>query len=1211
MRYLITVLFCAFLFLMPFQEAFGQQRSESDDFSYALKLYNEKFYDLAAQQFSRFVNNYGYSNKVAEAGYYSGMSLYYLNQYENARREFQRVAVDFPKHDRAADSWYMIGECYQKLQNDEEAARSYEMVKLLHPQHEIAAESILKAGNIYQDLKNYEVAEQLYNLIQTRYLESTAYFPSILAQGRLYLERGQNSRAIEKLDKVLKSDGSNLLKAQAWFYLGESYYDQGNYQLAMPPYQTVIKTYQKTLVYPQAVLSLAKIYLQQEKYEPAQQLLNEGIQNNPPGLYLYAMNEYLADAYYLGGKFALAGKQYKTSSEDADSSRLILRKFKLALSLHQQTDIFGALETLRGLVLEAKYAGLPGFNQAKKFYFQWAFDAGKYEQGLSALFTLENRNSLSMEDLLWLTNFLKATADWNGIVRELQPMIYSENRFEQKDQFIFELGYAREMLQNYQASSELYEMLIRDFASSEMAVEAKKRLDYLYDYYQVDENVGIGRLALLIGDVINRKEEALLHFNLGKVYFESLKQYEQALEQFKMTIETTSDPSLHVAAYHFIGLTYQKMAYRENISAQSHDALMLKSKENLSKAMENLTAASDPDVIAWHFVLQGIEADKSSTSKQAGYYEMLVKTYPDSPLRENWFGALGKLYAQSDTTVSRALNYYNKVVSEFPASRNLPYYLYERALLYLKSDGSKAAEDFKTIARAYPHSYPAAKALFGLGLIWDADQNYSQSNQIYARVATDYYYTDLAAMAKLKMGDSFLYSKRSTEAVDVYKEALKTIELDDLVLTREFTSSRQAEISYKLGKAYFDLNNWKESRHYFISYLANNPTGNYRNDANYFLGVLYVTINDQVGAITSFEKVPASDMRYYTQSVRAVADIYFDMQEYTNAADKYKVLATFIEDPQQKADFQAREIVSLIRSGKKSTADQLISTFEKSYKSQTDHRASFQLEFGKYYRDSKNYDQAVRFFNAVKKNYPKSSFVDDADYFLALTYIAVNRHEDALDILTKFPNTYANSDNLGAVLNTLGGIYFRSEKYESAITSFRSALDKPLTPEVKRQVMSNLIKSYTFVNFWDAALALCRQYIETYPESEDVIDKKILMGRAYVSLNQVDRAVELFKETRLLADSEREPEIQFYIGDAYFQKGQYENAISEFVKIPLLSRKTKLQWEASALYYSGQAYEKLGRINDAKRMYAEIVKRPGIDEVLKKAAQKRIKEIEQ
>jgi tetratricopeptide (TPR) repeat protein len=177
------------------------------------------------------------------------------------------------------------------------------------------------------------------------------------------------------------------------------------------------------------------------------------------------------------------------------------------------------------------------------------------------------------------------------------------------------------------------------------------------------------------------------------------------------------------------------------------------------------------------------------------------------------------------------------------------------------------------------------------------------------------------------------------------------------------------------------------------------------------------------------------------------------------------------------------------------------------------------------------------------------------------------------------------------------------------MTSYKRALDRTTESELKQQVMSNLIKAYTFVNFWDAALALSREYIDAYPHADDVIDKKILIGRAYVSLNQVDRAVEFLKETRLIADSEREPEIQFYIGDAYYRSGQYENAVAEFVKIPLLSRKTKLQWEASALYYAGQSYEKMGRLDEAARMYQEIVKRPGIDLVLKKEAQKRITQI--
>ena len=124
---------------------FTQQKSESDDFSYALKLFNDKFFDLSAQQFIRFMNNYPGSDMLDEAGFYAGMSLYHLNDYENARVEFQGVAVNFPNSKKAADSWFMVGECYSKLKRDEEAAKSYETVKILYPHHAKAAESAILA----------------------------------------------------------------------------------------------------------------------------------------------------------------------------------------------------------------------------------------------------------------------------------------------------------------------------------------------------------------------------------------------------------------------------------------------------------------------------------------------------------------------------------------------------------------------------------------------------------------------------------------------------------------------------------------------------------------------------------------------------------------------------------------------------------------------------------------------------------------------------------------------------------------------------------------------------------------------------------------------------------------------------------------------------------------------------------------------------------
>ena len=76
-------------------------QQESNDFSYALKLYNEGFYDISAQQFSNFLARYPGSERLPEARYYFGDALFKLNEIENARIEFQALAVSFPDHQRA------------------------------------------------------------------------------------------------------------------------------------------------------------------------------------------------------------------------------------------------------------------------------------------------------------------------------------------------------------------------------------------------------------------------------------------------------------------------------------------------------------------------------------------------------------------------------------------------------------------------------------------------------------------------------------------------------------------------------------------------------------------------------------------------------------------------------------------------------------------------------------------------------------------------------------------------------------------------------------------------------------------------------------------------------------------------------------------------------------------------------------------------------
>jgi tetratricopeptide (TPR) repeat protein len=393
-------------------------------------------------------------------------------------------------------------------------------------------------------------------------------------------------------------------------------------------------------------------------------------------------------------------------------------------------------------------------------------------------------------------------------------------------------------------------------------------------------------------------------------------------------------------------------------------------------------------------------------------------------------------------------------------------------------------------------------------------------------------------------------------------------------------------------------------------YLRTSAEGRFIDQTRLALGEFYYNNNQDFAALDHFRRVSDSDTSLYIKALAYVASIDFRRGNYAKAGESYQKIRALTTGTSKSVEAFAQLITSEIREGRLSQAETHIKEFRKAHKNVDDYLAKFTIELGEYWRLNKKYSKATNYFSTVKRKYSKTNYADDADYLLALTNITLNKTEDALKVLSNFPSKYPKSDRLPAVYNTLGTIYFRSEKYDAAIATFKKALDLNDDSGMEQQIMSNLIKAYTMTGFWDAAQGLSRSYVENYPFAEDVIDKKILIAQAFINLNQFQNGVEYLKKIKIEADSEREPEIQFYIGEALLKAGQYENAIAEFVKIPLLSKKTKLQWEASALYYAGQAYEKLGRIKDAIRMYQEIVSRPGIDLILKKDASKRIKQIE-
>ncbi|HGY55287.1 MAG TPA: tetratricopeptide repeat protein [Caldithrix abyssi] len=1198
------------LLLITGSLSLAQSNSESSDFSYPLKLYNEKFYDLAASQFIKFYNKYPNSAKAGDARYYAGMAYFNLKKYPQARVEFQSLAIENPGHPKAAEGWFRTGLCYLNMGDKKEAVKAFKTIRLIYPQSPLAAEGIYRAGVIYLELDDTGSAIESFNVILDRYPASPYYVNALIKAARANLLQTDTQKARLLVEKALASNPQGDTAAEGLLVQAQIFTFQGDYNRAKQTYSDLLKTYPQSAYSYEALLALSDMYIRENAFDRARQYLTQHISQVKDSSALNRMHQILADVYFLDGKYALAQAEYEKVLYQPGDSLWLALQLKYALSFKKQNLAQEAVSVLQKALDAYKNNRGPLYSDIHEIYLGWLVENGNYAQAINSL----HRQIIHADDpvgrvapTLRLVKILKKMGQWQDIIRELEDFLLIQNPYPQKDDVYFELANAYEKTNRFEESAAFYRKIITDFAASEYYQTAKERLEYLEAYEVVDKDKAVNRLANMVSQLLISDEKASLQFELGKIYYSDLKDYRRAIEQFSAALQ--NDPRRPGDIYLYLGRAYLKLAQRRQDVDETTTEFLEQASKYFKEALQNKNTCSEPDGAAWCLVKTGMQPDSLSVDREKKFLTMLLTKYPQSKYREEWYENLAFTLAFDERYQKESRQYFEILVNEYKDSPKYPEYLLNYAKLIKSTDTDKALDIFKKIALEYANAHAAVSALFEVASYYEEQKMYTEAKQLYSRLINRYYYSDVAERTKKSLGRIYVLAGEYEQAIEFLLPRLTSPFLHDYLLTREYMPADLYDEIYFLARAYHGLDRDKQALDMYRLYLNVAVSGQHTEQTKFNMGKIYFDKDQKRVALDFFKTVSGPDSALTTDAGLYIATIYFDLQEYDKAAQAFGKLRKTVKDKDKAQEIFGKQIVALLRVGKLKEASPLIKAYKRMYKEDKKYTAWFVLEYGKYYRSQKEFNKAIKFFNQVKNKYGSSEYADDAEYFLALTYLTLNKNEEAFKILSNFYTNYPKSDRLPEVLNSLGSLYFRSEKFDDAINMFRNALKICKTRELKKNILSNLIKTYTFTGFWDAAQATARQYVEEFPDADDIIVKKIIIGRSYINLNQFQNAVEYLRKIKREADSDTEPEIQFYIGDAYLKAGEYENAIAEFVKIPLLSKKTKLQWEASALYYSGQAYEKLGRIPDAVRMYQEIIKRPGIDLTLKKEAEKRIKQI--
>jgi len=1035
-----------------------------------------------------------------------------------------------------------------------------------------------------------------------RYVDSAVYPQARLLLGLLVLEKHQFDQAQKAFENVLKSNAEAEVLARAHGGMAALYEELGKFTKSQEEYETILTKYANTDYSFQALLKYVELLTRMNNYDKAISFINKYLDRFKNTDRKNELKLTLAAVYFIKNDFFLARKTLEEiSSVGLNDTLTARRNFYLAMVYAQENKLDKAInlfnEVLSKKQLEITVPNLKAESERKLAYLYLL--KNNFQQAYTLLENYLQRypNAVALDSIL--IDFFRAALK-NGAPQAAEE-IYQEflkrfPRHSARDDLLFLLGKYYFFNGNYSFSKKKFDEFREKYFCSEKLDSTLQFLHVINQYYNVDQNISVNKLAKLIGRLLAGGDLQELKLELAQIYLEQLKDLPEAIQLAESITHTTSDSVLIGNAYFLIGESYRRLAALDNFLGKKDQTNLNKSFSALKKAMEYIQALDRKDSLAYTFLIVSnklIGNDQLSIEKSIQFWEHFVVTYSSSSLLDKARLILAELYIKKGD-ISSALRQLNEVKNSNNQINSGIAYFRSAQILHETQDDSRAVEILKKFLLKFQQHPLRAKGFALLAEIHEMQNQFVEAAKLWTEVRENYNYTDVSFNALRKIPEVYLKAREYQQVLDFAIPYLDLQKPNDLLL-KYSKKPHNVLFSFYVGKAYYYLNQFAEARKYLLEYLYQEPELDYRDETLYLLGKIGQNEGNDELALIYFQMIKENEQSsFFIQASKEMADIYYKNGQFSKAQNILSSIIAKIDDPDQQKLLRIKEMLCMIHQGQLKLYQNKFSRFKDLYKKDPliqNIQAQLEFEIGKYYYNNKNFNSAIKNFEHVVKKYKNS------------------RVEKAQEILSKFSQKYPDSPLLSNIFITLGSLYYRGEKKDLALNAFKKATDLAQDAETQKVAISNLIRVYQDLGLWDGVLVQAKAYVERFPNAEDVMNKKILIGSALIHLNRYNEAVDYLKKIKFDASSDEEPEIQFYIGDAYFSAGRYEEAIREFVKIPLLSKQTELQWEASALYYSGQCYEKLGRIDDAIRMYQEIIERPGILVDLKREAKKRIEQL--
>ena len=430
------------------------------------------------------------------------------------------------------------------------------------------------------------------------------------------------------------------------------------------------------------------------------------------------------------------------------------------------------------------------------------------------------------------------------------------------------------------------------------------------------------------------------------------------------------------------------------------------------------------------------------------------------------------------------------------------------------------------------------------------------------------------AQANLPLADYYLAKKD-------FNEALKTLKK---VNQYQLTKEENTQYILKLGYAKFMMGDSKGAID-ALEEAHKTADESQKGDIAYMLGHLYYSNKQNDQAFQYFDSI--KDQPKFSKLVRPYyVQMHYNDKDYDKAISEGTALLN--EDISASYKAEVHKIIGesyFMKNDYESAYPHL-----KDYLSVQQNPSENDLyEMGFVAAQLKKYDEAVSYYNQLINS--NSALAQNAYYQLGNAYLAVDKKQEAL---SAFRSSY-QMDYDASVKQLAHEQYAKlgydiGNPFESPTTVIQNYITANPSGAKNAEMRSLLVKSYLYSGNFKETLNAIDKLPNSTPET-DKVDQEVsyLLGTEEFNKGNFDEAEKYFlRSLEFDLNKEFNSRALYWLGQVYYQKGNYPSAIARYEKLTNETFPEKQQLP----YDLGYAYFKSKKFDQAEQYFTQYLKNP-------------------